>query len=86
MYPYGLNDRLQSVGNVSKPGLRHVNVFNLLNKRKRRKRSHGHRRNRTRSTTPVTLQTLFDMYTHHTRCLHFLLTQLHSLRLADLRT
>ena len=41
VYPYGLNDRLQSVGNVSKNLKNNINVFSLLNKHKRRKRSHG---------------------------------------------
>ena len=46
VYPYGLNDRLQSVGNVSKNLKNNINVFSLLNKHKRRKRSHGRRRNK----------------------------------------
>ena len=32
VYPYGLNDRLQSVGNVSKNLKNNINVFSLLNK------------------------------------------------------
>ena len=43
VYPYGLNDQLQSVGNVSKNLKNNINVFSLLNKHKRRKRSHGRR-------------------------------------------
>ena len=46
LYPYGLNDRLQHVGNVSHSNVRSgINVLNLFNRHKRRKRSHGHRRN-----------------------------------------
>ena len=40
VYPYGLNNRLQNVGNVSKASFKHLYVFSLLNRRKRRTRSH----------------------------------------------
>ena len=54
VYPYGLNDRLKHVGNVSHPNLRSgINVLNLFNRHKRRKRSHGHRRN-SRHTADIT--------------------------------
>ena len=51
MYPYGLNDRLQHVGNVSQSSVRsRNNVLNLFNRHQRRKRSHGHRSNSSRSS------------------------------------
>ena len=54
VYPYGLNDRLKHVGNVSHSNLRSgINVLNLFNRHKRRKRSHGHRRN-SRRTADIT--------------------------------
>ena len=83
VYPYGLNDRLQNVGNVSKTGLKHQYVFSLLNKRKRRKRSHGHRRNKTRNST-TTIEGLYDVFKGENGGLHSLLTMLHSLRLENL--
>ena len=54
VYSYGLNDRLQHVGNVSHSNLRSgINVLNLFNRHKRRKRSHGHRSN-SRRTADIT--------------------------------
>ncbi|CAH3142422.1 unnamed protein product [Porites evermanni] len=50
-YPYGLNDRLQHVGNVSHSCVRsRNNVFNLFNRHQRRKRSHGRRSNSRRNS------------------------------------
>ena len=55
MYPYGLNDRLQHVGNVSHSYVRsRNNVFNLFNRHQRRKRSHG-RRSNSRRNSEITL-------------------------------
>ena len=51
VYPYGLNDRFQHVGNVSQSSVRSRNiVFNLFNRHQRRKRSHGHRSNYSRTS------------------------------------
>ena len=61
VYPYGLNDRLQSVGNVSKNLKNNINVFSLLNKHKRRKRSHGRRRNKV-SRSKITLENLYSIF------------------------
>ena len=61
VYPYGLNDRLQSVGNVSKNLRNNINVFSLLNKHKRRKRSHGRRRNKV-SRSKITLENLYSIF------------------------
>ena len=53
MYPYGLNDRLQHVGNVSHSSVRsRHNVFNLFHRQQRRNRSHGHRSNSSRTSGP----------------------------------
>ena len=41
--PYGCNDNIGSVGNLSSPRCSDVNVMNLFEKTERRKRSHGHR-------------------------------------------
>ena len=61
-YPYGLNDRLQHVGNVSHSSVRsRNNVLNLFNRHQRRKRSHGHRSNSSR-TSEITLDLLRNLY------------------------
>ena len=62
MYPYGLNDRLQHVGNISNSSFQSgINVFNLFNRHTRRKRSHGRRRN-SRRTSEFTLDQLRNLY------------------------
>ena len=80
MYPYGLNDRLQHVGNVSHCYVRsRNNVFNLFNRHQRRKRSHG-RRSNSRRNSEITLDQLRNLYNggqgHG--------TTLHSARLSNL--
>ena len=61
MYPYGLNDRLQHVGNVSHSYVRsRNNVFNLFNRHQRRKRSHG-RRSNSRRNSEITLDQLRNL-------------------------
>ena len=86
MYPYGLNDRLQHVGNVSHSSVRsRNNVFNLFYRQKRRNRSHGHQSNSSR-TSEITLDLLRNLYNGgqgHGN-LHRLLTTLHSTRLPNL--
>ena len=86
MYPYGLNDRLQHVGNVSHSSVRsRNNVFNLFHRQQRRNRSHGHRSNSSR-TSEITLDLLRNLYNSgqgHGN-LHRLLTTLHSARLPNL--
>ena len=86
MYPYGLNDRLQHVGNVSNSSVRsRNNVFNLFHRQQRRNRSHGHRSNSSR-TSDITLDLLRNLYNGgqgHGN-LHRLLTTLHSARLPNL--
>ena len=84
VYPYGLNDRFQSVGNVSKNLKNIINVFSLLNKHKRRKRSHGRRRNKV-SRSKITLENLYSIFNkEHGGGLHHLLTTLYSIRLSTL--
>ena len=82
VYPYGLNDRLQNVGNVSKASLKHLYVFSLLNRRKRRTRSHGYRSNK-RKNLQTTVEALYNVFTCG-KGLHNLLTKIHSLQLSDL--
>lgn len=42
-FPYGCNDNIESVGNLSSPKCNTVNVMGLYNNTMRRKHSHGHR-------------------------------------------
>ena len=84
VYPYGLNDRLQHVGNISNSSFQSgINVFNLFNRHTRRKRSHGHRRN-SRRTSEFTLDQLRNLYNGGHGGLHRLLTTLYSTRLPNL--
>ena len=41
--PYGCNDNLSSIGNLTSPSCSNTNVMNLFPSHSRRKRSHGHR-------------------------------------------
>ena len=45
--PYGCNDHIDSIGNLTSPGCQSVNVLNLFNRTSRRHRSHGSRRYNT---------------------------------------
>ena len=86
MYPYGLNDRLQHVGNVSHSYVRsRNNVFNLFNRHQRRKRSHG-RRSNSRRNSEITLDQLRNLCNggQSHGGLHRLRTTLHSARLPNL--
>jgi hypothetical protein len=41
--PYGCNDNIKGVGNLSSPECNEINVMNLFNTIPRTKRSHGHK-------------------------------------------
>ena len=41
--PYGCNDNIKSIGNLSSPNCSSLNVMNIFNKSSRQQRSHGHR-------------------------------------------
>lgn len=60
IYPFGLNERVTGVGDISKQ-LNKVNVEGLSQHRKRRKRSHGHRKN-TRPQKDLNLDELMSLY------------------------
>ena len=84
--PYGLNDRLQHIGNISHSSVRsRNNVFNPFNRHQRRKRSHGHRSNSSRNSE-IILDLLHNLYNggQGHGSLHRLLTALHSARLPNL--
>jgi hypothetical protein len=42
--PYGYNDNIKGVGNLSSPGCSKINVMSLFITIPRTKRSHGHKR------------------------------------------
>ena len=42
-FPYGCNDNIGSIGNITSPQCSNLNVMGLFNNTPRRKRSHGHR-------------------------------------------
>ena len=42
--PYGYNDHIDCIGNLTSPGCQSVNVLNLFDRTSRRPRSHGSRR------------------------------------------
>jgi hypothetical protein len=42
-FPYGCNDNIGSIGNITSPHSSNVNVMGLFNNTPRRKRSHRHR-------------------------------------------
>ena len=42
--PYGCNDHIDSIGNLTSPGCQSVNVLNLFDRTSRRHRSHGSRK------------------------------------------
>ena len=86
MYPYGLNDCLQHVENVSHSYVQsRNNVFNLFNCHQRRKRSHG-RRSNSRRNLEITLDQLHNLYNggQSHGSLHRLRTTLHSSWLSNL--
>ena len=62
--PYGCNDNIRGVGNLSSPGCSEINVMSLFNTIPRTKRSHGHKRiqhpNIKKASKPRTLQDTFN--------------------------
>ena len=62
--PYGCNDNINGVGNLSSSGCSEINVMNLCNTNPRTKRKHGHKRiqhpNAKKSSKPKPLQDTFN--------------------------
>ena len=86
MYPYGLNDHLHHVGNVSHSYVRsRNNVFNLFSRHQCRKRSQG-RQSNSRRNLEITLDQLPNLYNggQGHGGLHHLHATLHSARLPNL--
>ena len=93
--PYGCNDNIKGVRNLSSPGWSEINVMSLFNTIPRTKRSHGHKRiqhpNVKKASKPRTLQDTFNdllsniqkpLGIHHIRTILF---SLHVNYLKDLR-
>ena len=84
-FPYGCNDMIDSLGNLSSPGFNSVNVMNIFPSSERRKRSHGHRSYRP----PRILDVSFDSLLKHMEVplgIHHIRTKLYALPLHTLRT
>ena len=62
--PYGCNDNIKGVGNLSSPRCSEINVMSLYNTNPKAKRSHGHKRiqhpNVKKSSKPRPLQDTFN--------------------------
>jgi len=83
--PYGCNDNISTVGNLSSPGCKSINVLNLFQKTERRQRSHGHRHYNRPSITKVSFNSLLDIF-EQPLGLHNIRTALYSLPLTELRS
>ena len=82
--PYGCNDNIKGVGNLSNPGCNEINVMSLFNTNPIAKRTHGHtiiqKSNVKKSSKPRPLQDTFnDLFSnmqkplgiHHIRTILF---------------
>ena len=56
IYPYGLNDNVKNLGNVSKKGIENIVVWALFNKRQRNFRRRPQKHNRQHCTTWTEIQ------------------------------
>jgi hypothetical protein len=57
-FPYGYNDNINNLGNLTSPLTNNVNVMGLFLNNKRRRRSHGHRSYNKPNIHDVTLMSL----------------------------
>ena len=66
--PYGCNDHIDSIGNLTSPGCQSVNVLNLFDRTSRRHRSHGARKyNKHEIHNPAVRQfTIRSSYSYET--------------------
>jgi len=82
--PYGCNDNISTIGNLSSPACKSVNVLNLFNTSQRRKRSHGHRHQNHSRTPCINFDSLLvDL--DKPLGLHNIRTKLYGLSLPNLR-
>ena len=84
--PYGCNDKIDSVGNLTSPRCSSVNVMRLFGSSQRRKRSHGHRHyNLPNFHADVAFDTLLP-YVQQQLGLHHIHTKLYQLPVTKLRS
>ena len=77
--PYGCNDNIYSVGNLTSPRCSSINVIRLFGSSQRRKRSHGHRHyNRPNFRVDVAFDTLLP-HVQQPLGLHHIRTKLYKL-------
>ena len=81
--PYGCNDHIDSIGNLTSPGCQSVNVLNLFDRTSRRHRSHGSRRYNKPEIHNVSFDGLLP-FVNLQLGLHHIRTKLYSLPLKTL--
>ena len=84
-FPYGCNDNIRSIGNLSSPRCNDVNVMNLFDKTPRRKRSHGTRHRNPSTIHDVTINDLLP-FVQKPLGIHHIRTKLFSLPLSKLHS
>ena len=84
--PYGCNDKIDSVENLTSPRCSSFNVMGLFGSSQRRKRNHGHRHyNHPNFHADVAFDTLLP-YVHQPLGLHHTRTKLYQLPVTKLRS
>ena len=78
--PYGCNDHIDSIGNLTSPGCQSVNVLNLFDRTSRRHRSHGSRKYNKPEIHDVSFDGLLP-FVNLQLGLHHIRTRLYSLPL-----
>ena len=78
--PYGCNDKIDSIGNLTSPSCNNINVMNIFEKSPRRKRSHGHRHYSPPSINNISFTDLLQ-YMHKPLGIHYIRTKLFSISL-----
>ena len=81
--PYGCNDHIDNIGNLTSPGCQSVNVLNLFDRTSRRHRRHGSRRYNTPEIHNVSFDGLLS-FVNLQLGLHHIRTRLYSLPLKTL--
>ena len=82
--PYGCNDNINHVGNLSHPMCSSVNVFSLFHSCRRRHRSHGHRHYNPPSIHNVTFNGMLAQM-HKPMGIHYIRTKLFAIPLSQLK-
>ena len=78
--PYGCNDHIDSIGNLTSPGCQSVNVLNLFDRTSRRHRSHSSRKYNKHEIHNVSFDCL-PPFVNLQLSLHYIRTRLYSLPL-----